>query len=52
MLTNVYHTSWTTGRAMQDDSIIAVDGWEGAQPREIVQVRTRDNKHLAEPHDY
>ncbi|MFI5165242.1 MAG: N-6 DNA methylase [Thermoanaerobaculales bacterium] len=40
---------------MQDDAyLIAADGWvKGAQPREIVQVRTKDNK-LAwlEPHDY
>jgi type I restriction enzyme M protein len=40
---------------MQDDAyLIAADGWvKGAQPREIVQVRNKDNK-LAwpEPHDY
>jgi len=41
--------------AMQDDTyLIAVDGWvEGAQPREVVQVRNRDNKLVwPEPHDY
>jgi hypothetical protein len=40
---------------MQDDTyLIAVDGWvEGAQPREVVQVRYRDNKLVwPEPHDY
>ena len=40
---------------MQDDCyLIAADGWvEGAQPREIVQVRTKDNKLIwPEPHDY
>ncbi|MGH9176200.1 MAG: N-6 DNA methylase, partial [Vicinamibacterales bacterium] len=41
--------------AMQDDAyVIAADGWvNGAQPREIVQVKNKDNK-LAwpEPHDY
>ncbi len=40
---------------MQDDCyLIAADGWvKGAQPREIVQVKNKDNK-LAwpEPHDY
>src|SRR4029078_10921520 len=40
---------------MQDDCyLIATDGWvKGAQPREIVQVKNKDNK-LAwpEPHDY
>jgi type I restriction enzyme M protein len=40
---------------MQDDTyLIAADGWtKGAQPREIVQVKNKDNK-LAwpEPHDY
>jgi type I restriction enzyme M protein len=40
---------------MQDDVyLIAADGWvKGAQPREIVQVKNKDNK-LAwpEPHDY
>ncbi len=40
---------------MQDDAyLIAADGWvKGAQPREIVQVKSKDNK-LAwpEPHDY
>jgi len=40
---------------MQDDAyLIAADGWvKGAQPREIVRVKNRDNK-LAwpEPHDY
>ncbi len=39
----------------QDDAyLIAADGWvKGAQPREIVQVKNKDNK-LAwpEPHDY
>jgi type I restriction enzyme M protein len=41
--------------AMQDDAyLIAADGWvKGAQPREIVQVKNKDNK-LAWPeaHDY
>lgn len=40
---------------MQDDSyLIAADGWvKGAQPREIVQVRNKDNKLTwPEPHDY
>jgi type I restriction enzyme M protein len=40
---------------MQDDTyLIAADGWvQGAQPREIVQVKDKNNK-LAwlEPHDY
>jgi type I restriction enzyme M protein len=40
---------------MQDDCyLIAADGWvKGAQPREIVQVRNKDNKLTwPEPHDY
>jgi len=40
---------------MQDDCyLIAADGWViGAQPREIVQVKNRDNKLVwPEPHDY
>lgn len=40
---------------MQDDCyLIAADGWvKGAQPREIVQVRNKDNKLIwPEPHDY
>jgi type I restriction enzyme M protein len=40
---------------MQDDAyLIAADGWvKGAQPREIVQVKNKDNKLTwAEPHDY
>lgn len=44
---------WT--ETMQDDVyLIAADGWvKGAQPREIVQVRNRDNKLVwPEPHDY
>ena len=40
---------------MQDDCyLVAADGWvKGAQPREIIQVKNKDNK-LAwpEPHDY
>jgi len=43
------------GETMQDDAyVIAADGWlKGAQPREIVQVKNKDNK-LAWPeaHDY
>ncbi|HWW77509.1 MAG TPA: N-6 DNA methylase, partial [Pyrinomonadaceae bacterium] len=40
---------------MQDDSyLIAADGWKaGAQPREIRQVRDKNNKLVwPEPHDY
>jgi len=40
---------------MQDDAyLIAADGWEkGAQPREIVQVKDKNNKLTwPEPHDY
>ena len=40
---------------MQDDAyLIAADGWvEGAQPREIVQVKDKNNKLIwPEPHDY
>ncbi|HEV7566474.1 MAG TPA: N-6 DNA methylase [Microbacteriaceae bacterium] len=40
---------------MQDDAyLITADGWvTGAQPREIVQVKTKDNKLTwPEPHDY
>src|SRR5947208_1887711 len=40
---------------MQDDAyLIAADGWvRGAQPREIVQVKNKDNKLVwPEPHDY
>jgi type I restriction enzyme M protein len=40
---------------MQDDAyIIAADGWvKGAQPREIVQAKNKDNKLVwPEPHDY
>jgi type I restriction enzyme M protein len=40
---------------MQDDAyLIAADGWvKGAQPREIVQVKNKDNKlSWPEPHDY
>ena len=40
---------------MQDDCyLIAADGWvKGAQPREIVQVKNKDNKLVGpEPHDY
>ncbi|NCC39824.1 MAG: SAM-dependent DNA methyltransferase, partial [Gammaproteobacteria bacterium] len=40
---------------MQDDCyLIAADGWvEGAQPREIVQVKNKDNRLVwPEPHDY
>jgi len=40
---------------MQDDAyLIAADGWvKGAQPREIVQVKDKNNKHnWPEPHDY
>ena len=44
---------WAT--TLQDDTyLIAADGWvQGAQPREIVQVKDKNNK-LAwpEPHDY
>ena len=40
---------------MQDDAyLIAADGWvKGAQPREIVQVKNKDNKLVwPEPHDF
>ena len=40
---------------MQDDCyLISADGWvKGAQPREIVQVKNKDNKLVwPEPHDY
>jgi type I restriction enzyme M protein len=40
---------------MQDDAyLIAADGWaKGVQPREIVQVKNKDNKLVwPEPHDY
>jgi type I restriction enzyme M protein len=40
---------------MQDDSyLIAADGWvKGAQPRELMQVRDKNNKLVwPEPHDY
>jgi type I restriction enzyme M protein len=40
---------------MQDDAyLIAADGWaKGAQPREVVQVKNKDNKLTwPEPHDY
>jgi type I restriction enzyme M protein len=40
---------------MQDDCyLIAADGWvKGAQPREILQVKNKDNKLIwPEPHDY
>ncbi|MEK6371695.1 MAG: class I SAM-dependent DNA methyltransferase [Acidobacteriota bacterium] len=40
---------------MQDDAyLIAADGWvKGAQPREIVQVKNKDNKFVwPESHDY
>ncbi|MFH1924431.1 MAG: type I restriction endonuclease subunit M, partial [Planctomycetota bacterium] len=40
---------------MQDDSyLIAADGWvKGAQPREIVRVKDKNNKLVwPEPHDY
>jgi len=40
---------------MQDDAyLIAADGWvQGAQPREIVQVKDKNNKLTwPEPHDY
>src|SRR6266487_3750923 len=40
---------------MQDDAyLIAADGWvKGAQPREIVQVKNKENKLTwPEPHDY
>ena len=41
--------------SMQDDAyLIATDGWvKGAQPREIVQVKDKNNKLTwPEPHDY
>ena len=44
---------WT--EAMQDDAyLIASDGWvNGAQPREIVKVKGKNNKLIwPEPHDY
>jgi type I restriction enzyme M protein len=44
---------WAT--TMQDDAyLIAADGWvKGAQPREIVQVKDKNNKLVwPEPHDY
>ena len=44
---------WT--ETMQDDAyLIAADGWvKGAQPREIVQIKNKDNKLVwPEPHDY
>ena len=40
---------------MQDDAyLIAADGWvRGAQPREIIQAKNKDNKLVwPEPHDY
>jgi type I restriction enzyme M protein len=40
---------------MQDDAyLIAADGWvKGAQPREIIQIKNKDNKLVwPEPHDY
>ncbi len=40
---------------MQDDCyLIAADGWKkGAQPREIVQIKNKDNKNVwPEAHDY
>ncbi len=40
---------------MQDDAyLISAEGWtKGAQPREIVQVKNKDNKLVwPEPHDY
>src|SRR6187551_94553 len=43
------------GDSMQDDCyLIASDGWvKAAQPREIVQVKNKDNKLTwPEPHDY
>jgi type I restriction enzyme M protein len=43
------------GETMQDDVyLIAADGWvKGAQPREIIQVKNKDNKLVwPEPHDY
>jgi type I restriction enzyme M protein len=43
------------GETMQDDAyLIAADGWmKGAQPREIVQVKDKNNKLTwPEPHDY
>jgi len=44
---------WT--ETMQDDAyLIAADGWvKGAQPREVVRVKNKDNKLIwPEPHDY
>jgi type I restriction enzyme M protein len=43
------------GESMQDDLyLIAAEGWvKGAQPREIVQTRNRDNKLVwSDSHDY
>ena len=43
------------GETMQDDAyLIAAEGWmEGAQPREIVRVKDKNNKLTwPEPHDY
>jgi len=40
---------------MQDDAyLVAADGWiKGAQPREIVQIKNKENKlSWPEPHDY
>ncbi len=40
---------------MQDDTyLISADGWvKGAQPREILQIKNKDNKLVwPEPHDY
>jgi type I restriction enzyme M protein len=44
---------WT--ETMQDDAyLIAADGWvKGAQPREILQIKNKDNKLVwPEPHEY
>ncbi len=44
---------WAT--ALQDDTyLIAADGWvQGAQPREVVQAKDKNNKLVwPEPHDY
>lgn len=49
------HLMYYWAETMQDDCyLIAADGWvRGAQPREIVQVRTKDNKLIwPEQHDY
>jgi type I restriction enzyme M protein len=43
------------GHSVQDDCyLIAAEGWKaGAQPREIRQVKNKDNKLVwPEPHDY